>query len=369
MKILHVIDSDGIYGAEVMLLNLMKEQQAMGLEPLLMSIEDPAKTKEYSLAEEAIKIGLKAIRLYLDRRFSFSNSNTILRIAAKREIDIIHSHGYKGNILLGSLSRYKREIPVISTIHGWTAVKKFSKIWFYSILDRFFLKRLDAIVYVNKQMLNVIRHKNAYVVENGIPEQEFDSSSLETYDPEIYSFCKEGFVIGCISRLSEEKGLLYLLEAMQVLSRMNVDFKAIIIGEGPQKTLLQETLKKLNLSNRVIITGYRSKAYNYLPLFNVFVLPSLTEGLPITILEAMQARVPIVATNVGGIPDVLENGKGGVIIESGNSGVLTDAILYVKTNSIIAAKMTKRAQENVLNNYSSKGMAENYLKSYKSVLD
>lgn len=368
MKILHILDSDGIYGAEVMLLNLMGEHMRMGHEPILLSMEDPTGSEKRSLAEEALKRGLDTIKFKSNRGYSLKSANKIIKYAVERGVELVHSHGYKGNILLASLPKHKRRMPIISTLHGWTSTTIFSKIWFYTIIDKFFLRRLDAVVYVNPLAANVIKHGTNFVVANGIPEINFDNRSSTFSDPEIQKFCEHGFVIGTISRLSDEKGLVHLINAMRLLLERSNKYKAVIIGEGPQKSLLQEIIQKNNLSNKVLLAGYRNNAFNYLPFFNVFVLPSLTEGLPITILEAMQAEIPIVATKVGGIPSILENGKQGIVINPADPEALAEAICSIDSNPHMAREMGENARDTALTKYSSQRMAKEYLQVYESVL-
>ena len=145
--------------------------------------------------------------------------------------------------------------------------------------------------------------------------------------------------------------------------------KAVVIGEGPQRHSLEAMVKDAGLSGKILFAGYRDYAYNYLPHFSVFVLPSLTEGLPITILEAMQAKIPIVASRVGGIPAVLENGKTGILVEPGNPNALADAIIRVWSDPQGLLEMGKRARETALTKYSSRRMAEDYLCVYNMIIE
>ena len=368
MKVLHIIDSAGLYGAEIMLLNLMKEQQQMNINPMLLSIEDINGNSEGSLKEDAVKRGLNAERLTLSRGYSLANGLKIIRFAVENRIDIIHSHGYKANILIGSLPKSLRKTPVISTIHGWTSTKMFSRIWLYTLLDKICLRRMDAIVNVNSLSPRIGGSAERFVIENGIDELKFNPKYALQSDPEISDFCNDSFVFGTLSRLSNEKGLIYLIEAIRLLADSVKNIKTIIIGEGTQREFLQDNILKYGLSDKVLLAGYRNNAYNYLPLFNIFVLPSLTEGLPITILEAMQAGVPIVASSVGGIPDVLGKGKYGITVEPANPKALAEAILYVHSNPDLAKEMGAKARQAVLKKYSSSRMAEDYLKVYESVL-
>ncbi|HEY9051910.1 MAG TPA: glycosyltransferase [Gammaproteobacteria bacterium] len=368
MKILHVIDSDGIYGAEVMLMNLVMEQKKLGHQPEILSIED-IHSQGFSLAEVAKSRELPVERLSTKRGFRLSTIRKILDYARVNKFDILHSHGYKGNILIGIVPHFLRHVPAVSTIHGWTAVSRFSKIWVYNLLDRYFLKRLEAIIFVNSSNTSAIIHKNKYSVENGIPKIRIDSSRVDSDDVTlIHPQGHNKFTIGCISRLSEEKGVGILIEAMSLLAKNNPDIQLVVIGDGILAKELQSLSNKRKIEQNVLFLGYRPDAYHYLPLFDVFVLPSLTEGLPITMLEAMQANIPIVATSVGAIPQVLEEGKNGLVIETNNAEALAEAILDVK-NFIGRAKLrASNAKQAVFEHYASDKMAIQYINIYQEVI-
>ncbi len=110
---------------------------------------------------------------------------------------------------------------------------------------------------------------------------------------------------------------MHLLLAVSQLRDLIADVRLVIFGEGGERERLQEQIGRLGLKGRVLLAGYRPTARNYLPLLRVFALSSFTEGLPITVLEAMYAGVPIVATRVGAVPEILENGAAGLLVEAG----------------------------------------------------
>ncbi len=372
MKILHIIDSSGLYGAEIMLLNLMEEQRRMNLTPMLISLCDLDCQRD-EMVEEAKKRDLTAIQFKMKRGYSLSSAIKLVRQAQEAHVAIIHSHGYKGDILIGSLPRYVRGIPMVRTQHGRTSTKKLSKIWFYEILDSLIMRRMDAVVRVNKadeghQNNKYLTGAHSCIIENGIPQLKFEPESVLRADPEVSKFCKDGFVIGTIARLSEEKGLIHLIAALLIISRQNAAMKLVVIGEGTLRKSLETMVSDAGLSDKVLFAGYRDYAYNYLPYFHVFVLPSLTEGLPITILEAMQAKIPIIASRVGGIPTVLEDGETGILIEPGNPNALADAIMRVWSDPQGSLAMGQRARETALTKYSSRRMAEDYLRVYNMIL-
>lgn len=371
MKIMHIIDSDGLHGAEIMLLNLMEEQRRMNLKPVLLSLGDIAST-ENSLEDEAKKRALDVIPFRMGRGYSLHSALAIARIARDENATLIHSHGYKGDVLMGPLPGRIRNMPMVRTQHGRTSTQKLSRIWMYEALDSLIMRGMDAVIQVSdpggrREHVYPVG-KRTFVIENGIPELKFDPSSAFSSDPAVREFCKEGFIIGTISRLSEEKGLVHLIDALRILRRHHAGVKTVILGDGPQRRVLQTMVDNAGLSGSILLAGYRNYAYHYLPHFDVFVLPSLTEGLPIVILEAMQAETPIVATRVGGIPALLENGKTGVLVRPGDPAALAAAISGVLSDPRGARAMAENARTVAVTNYSSRRMAESYQLVYETVV-
>ena len=152
IKVLHLIDSGGLYGAEMMLLNLVEEQVKSGQKPLILSAGTPG-IKEKAIEVEAKKRGLPVKAVRMKAGINFVKAFQIISFAKNENFDILHSHGYKFNILLGMLPRVFRKIPIVTTIHGYIPEKKYSKLAAYQWLDRVLIKSFDNVIFVNKYML------------------------------------------------------------------------------------------------------------------------------------------------------------------------------------------------------------------------
>jgi len=372
MKILHVIDSGGFYGAEVMLVNLVEEQLRQGFEPVIASIGDPG-IKEKALEIEARKRWLPVKIFRMRPGLNLRGAKRLLQFCDNEGFDLIHSHGYKCNVLLGPLPRFFRKKPMLSTVHGWTSTSGFTKMRVYEWLDAFSLRFVDGVVLVNKGMLQNpkiarLNPKKLFTVDNGISITPPDTADFEALDSDIVKFSQDGFIVGSIGRYSTEKGFDVLLKAFRLLLDKVDNAKLLILGEGGQRSQYEEIITKLNLTNYVMLTGYRPDAWRYLALMQVYVISSLTEGLPITLLEAMRGKVPVVATKVGGIPDVLQNGKGGTLVNSANSRDLAAAISATYTDPELAEKKVDYSFKRFNANYSSKAMSEKYCDIYASIL-
>jgi len=375
LSVLHVIDSGGVYGAEKVLLDLMSEQTKMGLKTAVVSIGEKH-IKEKPLEHEAVRRGLTVKKFSMRSGPNFMGGLQILRYAQKEGIDLLHSHGYKGNILLGLIHKRIRKIPLITTLHGWTSTDSFTRMKVYERLDSFCLRFMDAVILVNKSMFSHPRVRNreglkTFVIDNGIPlaNCDFPLQKEQQNVPNQWFDRKKGYTIGSIGRLSQEKGYRYLIEALYLLIHNGIDANLIIMGEGKDRYTLEGLTKKFELADRVLMPGYCANARDYLPYLDVFVLPSLTEGLPITVLEAMQSKVPIVAARVGGVPDVLENEKDGLLIEPRNPEALANAIQRIHDDPELKNSFVTSAYTKVVNSYTTEKMARKYLEVYCSVLE
>jgi len=216
---------------------------------------------------------------------------------------------------------------------------------------------------------------NLHVIPNGLPVQEIEASSFANdfapkgydFDPAISNFCCEGLTVGSIGRLSPEKGYCYLIRALSLLVKNGIDAKLVIIGEGGERNNLEIMAKKMDLAERVLLPGYRKDAGRYLPLFDVFVISSLTEGLPITLLEAMRAGIPIIATAVGGIPEVLSHGSAGRLVQTADAQELAQAITQLCQDESARVQLANAAYQNFVSRFSVEKMTSKYLDIYQEL--
>jgi glycosyltransferase involved in cell wall biosynthesis len=365
--VFHIIDSAGIYGAEKVLLHLMEEQARLGFRPILGSIADQGVT-ENALEREAGRRQLQVVKLRMRRGFDPAGVKLLLEEADRSAIDLFHVHGYKGTILLGCLTKKLRKRPTVRTIHGRTSTTRFSKLWLYEMLDLWNLRRMDAVISVIPGQTEIDRSKPPprYAIANGIPPAAIPMRVVEA--TKLENFCRGAFVIGAIGRLSAEKNFACLLHALAKLSAQRADYQAIILGEGPLRPELEEIIKKEGLREKVLLLGYKEQATAYFPYFNLLAIPSSSEGLPLVLLEAMQAGIPVVATRVGGIPWVLEEGRCGNLVPPNDPDALAAAIALLRENKEATAEMASRARQIALNRYSSSRMAAEYALVYEQVL-
>lgn len=336
IKVLHLIDSGGLYGAEMMLLNLVEEQVKSGLNPLILSAGTP-RVKEKPLESEARKRGLPVKTFHMKAGINPYKALQIIKFANKEGFNIMHSHGYKFNILIGMMPKFIKKIPLITTLHGYTGVRGFSKLRAYQMLERILLGYLDGVIYVSHEIkktpiLKGFSAKKEAVILNGINASKIISSASDNKTVSIQDFFPDEhgngncIYIGAIGRLSQEKGFDLLIDAFRELVISHPDLRLIIIGEGSLRSQLEHKISAYDLQNKIKLPGFISPVYRLMKDLDGLVMPSYTEGLPITLLEACILKLPIVASRVGSIEEVLRGYESSIVVSPGDVGQIGEAI-------------------------------------------
>lgn len=270
------------------------------------------------------------------------------RMIKDLKIDLIHTHGY-GSDNFGRIIGKLLGIP--SIIHAHDDNRNYP--WHQQFAD-FILKpftvRAIAVSDTVKQSCvlkrKVIKDKLT-VLHNGIELNHFILSKAELVQKEKEKFgIKNNIkVIGAVGRLRKEKGIKYLIESAPKVLSSFPDTIFLIAGDGPEKNELQDLAKNLGIGNKIIFAGFISNIPMILSLMDIFVSPSLTEGSPLGILEAMAMNKPIVASNVGGIKEILVNEKTGLLVPAQDPNAISDKIIYLLKNAPVASALAKNAHE------------------------
>lgn len=371
-KVLHLIDSGGLYGAEKMLLSLVQEQVKQGLEPMILSVGELGIDVK-PIEAEARRKGLPITPWRMNPGLNLKESWKILKWAQRNCYDLLHSHGFKFNVLLGIYPEMVRRVPMIATLHGYVHAPRFSKMWLYELLDRFVIRRMRGVVLVAEAMKKEFPGKlssgHLVVIPNGLDISELQTISMSSLDEPFKSFFDnhEVVILG-VGRLSREKGFDRLLSAFSELKKEFPKSGLVIVGEGKLRRKFETMTEELGINGHVLMPGYCSTVPVLLLHSSVLVMPSLTEGLPITLLEAMSLKTPVVASAVGEIPKVLGDGEGGELLSDVESATITGAIEKLVNDEELSSRKTDWGYEVVRKHYSSEAMAKKYLEFYNGVL-
>lgn len=244
---------------------------------------------------------------------------------------LLHTHGYLADIVGIPVARLIG-LPTLSTCHGYIPTSWMVRL--YNAADRMVLRFGTQVLAVSeaiKQGLvdSGLSADRVRVVANAASSSSDRDSAREDRDAarRSHGMRSADFVLGYVGRLSVEKGLKYLLMACAALVASGVPLRALIVGEGPQRNELEEMSRQLGLGERIVFTGFKEEVAEWITCMDVFVLPSLTEGSPMALLEAMTFGAPVVATAVGGVPQIVQHGETGILVSPGKSEELESALL------------------------------------------
>jgi glycosyltransferase involved in cell wall biosynthesis len=360
MKVLHLIDSGGLYGAEQMLLALVSEQIKQGLEPIILScgeINEGTKALEH----EVIKRDLPFITWRMKAGLNIKGSWEIAKVAKKENINVIHSHGYKFNVLFALLPRILCNIPIVSTVHGYVVADRFSAMWLYQALDKFCLSRMQAVIFVSQETQKLFNKlKKSYVVQNGITTEPVSKQSINR-------FKNKKIKLVAIGRLAKEKGFEYLIKAVQIAKFQGREFELDIMGTGPEEAYLKGLVSKAGLEEQIKFLQFIDNPSRYFDNYDLLVMPSLTEGLPITLLEAIRENLPVLATDVGEIPYVINSCYPMISKENELDSVYSKIIAFEQFYHECGLEKVKTLNDRFKNLYSASEMASQYKTVYQDL--
>lgn len=300
----------------------------------------------------------------------FGTFKEIISIIRHRRPDILHVHSPKA-AGLGSLAGRLFRVPkIIYTVHGWTFNE--DRPLFQRILIIFF--SWLTIILSHKTIL-ISNHDYQQALHFPWVKNKIRLVPLGIKMPTLYSIdgakqiiakkinmpvidFNKKIVIGTIAELHPNKGLAYLIKSFVDINKQYPQSILIIIGDGQDKSLLENLIKELKLEQVVFLTGYIENAAEYIKAFTVFTLSSLKEGLPYVILEAGSANLPIVATTVGGIPEIIEDMKSGILVQTKNIRELTHAISFMIEHPDERRVYANNLKEKINRNFSLENMIE-----------
>jgi len=319
----------------------------------------------------------------VDMRSRF-NPGVILRLAnlMKREnVDIVHSQGARADFFARIAAKLAGVPIVVSTVpmpvEGFdvSPIRKLT----YTVFNRFSERFVDRFIVVSDSLEKIMIEKHGIgpqrvvKIYNGIEKDEYCIADEEIAYRRSKFRKESGLgedvpVVGAIGRLVWQKGFEYLIEAIPDLLKEFKKARFLIVGEGPLKDGLNVKSKMLKIEDKIIFTGFRSDIKEILASIDILVMPSLLEGLPIVLLEAMAMMKPIVATDIDGIKEVLDNGKTGLLIPPKNPRALTYAIVNLLLHRDKAYQMGIDARKVVEERFEVDIMVQKVEKVYEELL-
>jgi glycosyltransferase involved in cell wall biosynthesis len=360
MNVVHLMASPFIGGPERQVLGL-----ARALRPEcrtdLLSFGESGRARPF--LEQARQDGFNAVELR-------QNFPSLRRAAAevawylrRQGADILCTSGYKPD-LVGWWAARQAAIPVVAIAHGWTGVTL--KVRFYEMLDALVMRWHDAVVCVSEAMATRVRRagvprRKIVVIRNAVDTTPFDNPGPDCRaDVERFFARPPARIVGAAGRLSPEKGFDVLVDAAALVCQAHPDIGFVVFGDGPLRQALTERIAQRGLAGRFILTGFRHDLERLLPGLDLAVLSSHTEGLPVAVLEAQAASVPVVATAVGGTPEVVVEGVTGYLVPPADPAALAGKIVHALAAGPRLREMGERAAQRIRDEFTFAAQAAQY---------
>ena len=345
MRILHVLDSGGVFGKERVVLELLRGMPDANVINL---------SSKKDFEKEAMRFC--DFSFPLSRDLSDEACLELLKIEIRKgDWNIIHCHDYKSTfyVIMYSILHPSIKTKIVRTLHGYTTQSKFSKMFLYQTLDQFLLYFHDKVISVKPDM-------GYDTILNGIslPVQE-------SIDPHNYIkvFCaSHDVVIGSAGRLSKEKNYDTLIRSISGIPNVGL----VIFGQGPERFNLISLISELYLEDRVILPGFATNPSKYYDLIDIYIQPSFTEGVPISVLEAAAYSKLLVLTPVGGMKIFIDDGAA-INIGTGAENmvsVLRDTIKNLDNLEDVA----KRGKVLFDKTFSARTMVDQYRQLYEDIV-
>lgn len=361
LRVLHLGSPTRLYGAERWILALAKHLPRERVQSWVAVIKD-APELEAPLCVHAAQLGFSTQVFESYGKLSLSAIAQLRAFINENRIDVLHTHGYKTDII-GLFAAVGTGCATVATPHGWskhTGVR----LQIYETLDRLAFQFTDAIAPLSADLYDGLAHwprlrSRLHLIPNAVDLSETDAIGVAPR-------ADGTFVIGYIGRLITLKRIDTLIRAFHELP---IPGKCLqIIGDGPQRSELECLAAELGESQRIRFFGYREDRMSLLRGFDLFVLPSESEGTPRCIMEAMGAGIAVIASAIPGCRDLVEDGATGLLFTAGHQADLAGKIEALFADPARRAHLALAGRQRVCENHSAKAMATKYLALYDSLL-
>ena len=356
IRVCHVMSADLWAGAEVQVAtaaSYLVQQADVTLTAVLFN--------DGPLADELKRLGVPVLVIDERRHNPLQILLALIRFLRVHPQDVVHTHRNKDNVL-GAVAAKLVGVPcVIRTVHGraepmrgWQRAKYRA----YEVLDGIVLRRVaDRIIAVSRSVAETLEgagcaRPSIVQIANGIQVGRLRRGRAPELVRQELGISPGVPVIGTVGRLSPVKGHIHFLRAARLVLEREPAARFVVVGDGPLRGQLVAEAERLRIERACVFTGSRTDVQDLLGALDIFVLPSLDEGIPMALLEAMALGKPAVASAVGGVPEILTDRATGLLVAPGNEGVLAEACLVLLRDAALAHTVRTRAMSLVEQRFS-----------------
>lgn len=308
-----------------------------------------------------------------EKAFDITVWKQVKRFLQQQEVDLVHVHGTRANTNVLWAAR-SLQLPLVYTIHGWSfheglhPVMKRARI----AAEKYITRHAQVNICVsesNRQTgLKAFGQFNAEVVKNGVNPQKFNPAAVY---PDVKAACgipADHLVVGYIARMTLQKDPINMIRAFATVAAQVKDITLLMVGGGELKQAAMDTARQLGISNRVVFQDFRQDVPAVLSAMDIFCLPSLWEGFPIGVLEAMAMGKAVIASDVDGTREAVDHEHNGLLVPPSNTTALASAIIRLSQDFSLRHRLQKQAINTIQSTYNVAGMTRNIEAIYNKLL-
>ena len=366
INILHILATDRLQGAEKTAYLIDRYLNREMFNSFIICAGDPLARFLRSHGSIVEVLDVKKINL--------SNILRLKKIISEKKIDLLHASGYRASLFTLLTSGLFIKRPIISHIHS--ADPRISGLTILKLVEIATRNRFDLSIACSELVRTHYLKNNSFIVPDKILSVSNGVEIMQRHpDPEAANNLKEdlgipadSFVFSYIGRMVKLKGIDVLLKAFHLISRKNKDSVMLLVGSGPMEPELRKLADNLNLSSRLVFTGYRNDVEKLLEIIDVFILPSWWEGLPNVLLEAMNQCKPVIASDVGGVKELVLHGHTGLLAPPGDAERLAEYMILMLNSPDMREKMGQSGRRHVQKNFNIKAKVRDIERLYLKIV-
>lgn len=369
-RVLEFICPTGFYGAERWILALAKNFDSEKIQcDLAITLEKNSQNLELVKHYKAECAGVGDVfEIPMSSRFDINVIKRLVKLIKERDISIIHTHGYKSDIL-GVIAAKQAGIKCIITPHGFensSDIKLRIYIWLGCKAMKFSDKIAPLSRQIIKDLINQgIDEKSIVYIQNGVDLIEVEATRI---DQSLGNQQNDSKIIGFIGQMISRKNVIDILDVFDSLCRRHKNLELHLLGDGDQRNALEAHTSNLACRDKIKFLGFQKDRLKYLKQFDLFVMTSTMEGIPRCLMEAMAMGIPVAAYDIAGIDQLIKNNETGLLAELGDKEALEQNWEKLIFDSHLSENLAARAREFVHNQFSASRMAKEYLQLFNQLL-
>ncbi len=367
IRVMQAIRQGKVGGGETHMFELVSRMDKSVFSPEVLSFTPGP------MVDQISKMGIPVHIIETERGFDWKIWGRVKKLLINQKIDIVHAHGTRANTNVFWAAR-NLKLPLVYTIHGWSFHQDQSKlVKNIRMLSEWFLTSQTTsnicVSFSNQQDgVKKFNMKNSTVIFNGISTEKFDPTGKYADIRKELNIPEEKTLIGYIVRITMQKDPMTLIEAMKMVMEVTKDVFLLVVGEGDLKEKIVQMTRDYGLSSHVVFENFRQDVPDILHATDIYCLPSLWEGLPIGILEAMSMGKVIIATPIDGTKEIIIDNENGLFVPQQNPRLLADAIIKVHKNKQLQKKLSENAIKTIVEKFTISEMVEKIENHYKLII-